>query len=699
MASATGEGPFPQPSVDVGPAETSKRNYDNAGPRSTLCDDSRVATPNSSGSGSPFVQDPGGSRLQQQQNNETGPNEPPKARRVRTGCLTCRERHLKCDETLPRCHNCRKSDRVCRRGMRLNFIDTQMVAPPYDITRPPGTPVTFQDESRYIASEYVGGFERYPPLEPDPPIEREKQTQFDYVGMLGPTTLSKHHLSATGSLLSAFTGPSQSDTPDLIFGSHASQTAFSDQVLAQAPFHPLKPVDQNSTSRSFLSEPEEVLLMQVFVEEIGIWMDSMDPMKHFTTILPFHALEEPMLLRAFMACAARHLFLVNPSYGEPKASYYYDAASRDLLNYLQDPDRDSVLCATTAIILNVYEIMSGQEMHRMTHIAGARALIKECQWDAKSPGLGSACFWLNIGIELMSCLHYNWTLAWDPDTWGVDMDMEHAQPSFAGNEELWTYRVLYICAKIANFRSSIPQFQVLDRSAHDPQLTERFQEWNTYNSWCDQWAKAVPRSMTPLGYIPSWQTSTRSTFPEVWLIKRSSVVARLFYHTARILLAKIHPLESEYSPEMRNIQQIHAHDICGIVAHVKDRGISSISIRCLALAAECLVPREAQQEVLNILDKINRETGWAVETIKAELQETWGWTVPETHPHHSSASFIGDDSSLATSVHALHRPKTSAGVVNPMMATADFSMENHPYQSHYVAPHQHLEHYHHYDTF
>lgn len=47
-----------------------------------------------------------------------------KPKRVRTGCLTCRERHLKCDEGLPNCQNCRKSSRECKRGVRLNFIDT-----------------------------------------------------------------------------------------------------------------------------------------------------------------------------------------------------------------------------------------------------------------------------------------------------------------------------------------------------------------------------------------------------------------------------------------------------------------------------------------------------------------------------------------------------------------------------------------------
>lgn len=54
-----------------------------------------------------------------------------KPRRVRTGCLTCRNRHLKCDEALPTCLNCQKSNRKCERGVRLNFIDLKVEQPPY----------------------------------------------------------------------------------------------------------------------------------------------------------------------------------------------------------------------------------------------------------------------------------------------------------------------------------------------------------------------------------------------------------------------------------------------------------------------------------------------------------------------------------------------------------------------------------------
>jgi hypothetical protein len=54
-----------------------------------------------------------------------------KAKRVRTGCLTCRDRHLKCDEGVPICLNCSKSNRKCSRGIRLSFQEIKVENPPY----------------------------------------------------------------------------------------------------------------------------------------------------------------------------------------------------------------------------------------------------------------------------------------------------------------------------------------------------------------------------------------------------------------------------------------------------------------------------------------------------------------------------------------------------------------------------------------
>ncbi|EGC47479.1 C6 zinc finger domain-containing protein [Histoplasma capsulatum var. duboisii H88] len=550
--------------------------------------------------------------------NISGQTNTQKPKRVRTGCLTCRERHLKCDETLPRCQNCQKSDRLCKRGVRLNFIDTHVAAPPYAAPFAHDWQVNFQDESRQIASEYRGGFERYPRVKKDTPPREPTADLPSY------------------------------DFPDIMGGPSLSHQSIPDAT--------------------------------------------------------------------------------------PLLSHYPESQQPDI-----------ILCATTAVALNVYEIMCENAMQRMNHIAGARALIKECQWDATSIGIGGACFWLNVAMELLSCLHFNWTMAWDPDTWDINMNMSPPENNITGNEELWTHRMVYICAKIANFRSTIPHFRNPDPTAHDMRLNERIQEWNTYKEWCDEWARCVPRSMMPLGYVQPWQTRSKSSFPEVWLIQRTAIVGRLFYHTACCLLAGIHPTETE---NMTAMQQSHAHDICGIVAHVKDRGVASVSIRCLAIAAECLTNRLAQEEVLRIFEKIVKETGWQVDFLRIELMEKWGWRQNDNNDNNNDTINIhnnddddndNDNNSSLPQQHGQQpptvsttpgpsvppsllpssllnpgssnpdtsgrspipsRPRMPQGIVNPLMATADFSYENHPYQSHYVAPHSHNQmEYSHYESY
>lgn len=314
----------------------------------------------------------------------------------------------------------------------------------------------------------------------------------------------------------------------------------------------MTPQSERTGERDYLNTPEEIHYMQVFIEDVAIWMDSLDNQKHFGRIIPYLALKSPMLLNAFFACGVKHLTLVDGgSYKDDKALYYYDTATTQLLRSLQNPERDTEECATTAVVLNVYEIMSERPAARMNHIAGARALIRECNWNAKSTGIGAACFWLNVGMEVLSCLGSNWELAWDPDHWGIDpnelMNMTPDSPgregktsaasesghhttgaaaeelpfflssiAGVGNEEIWVHRILYIVAKVANFRASIPQFQ--EPNPHDEQvrLQGRFQEWQQMKHWCDTWNANCPRSLRPYGYL--FAASTKSAFPNVWYV-------------------------------------------------------------------------------------------------------------------------------------------------------------------------------------
>lgn len=215
-------------------------------------------------------------------------------KRVRTGCLTCRERHLKCDEGTPDCQNCRKSSRACKRGVRLNFIDTQVKTPP--ITPPTQEwNVVFEDESREIASEYRGGLSRYAHLVveqgeiPEPHVE----APYEFPGsMVDAPTLSHQQLPSIQSLppggVEAFSGTSDHYT-DQVRDMHRHSSTNSDSTFSSSTIpappqpsygQPEQTVTPPTETRACLNSPEEVLFMQVFVEEVGLWMDSMDPYKH-----------------------------------------------------------------------------------------------------------------------------------------------------------------------------------------------------------------------------------------------------------------------------------------------------------------------------------------------------------------------------------------------------------------------------------
>ncbi|RYP37049.1 hypothetical protein DL767_003112 [Monosporascus sp. MG133] len=734
---------------------------------------------------------------------------PIKSRRVRTGCLTCRERHLKCDEGTPDCNNCRKSSRECKRGVRLNFIDTTCKDPPSIVSPEGWSVVAFEDESRLIASEYQGGLERYPKIarsvaapskrshvesvlrrqayapenagsrmgvasKPAAAMQTLQSLYYRDAGQTHAELTSDGHYrsrkSSSTSFVEATPGSSNAaeyghiladpftPTRDDI-GRHASHHNYKSSnastaasIAGATPVGPpstfrgdlesngqeigpetgmMTPPNERTGGREYLNSPEELRFMQVFVSEVGIWMDSLDRDKHFSRMIPYHALKCPMLLNALLACGVKHLTL-KEQHSDGKALFYYDTATTQLLRSLQNPDRDTAECAATAVVLNVYEIMSEKPTKRMSHIAGARALIRECGWSARSGGLGAACFWLNVGMELLSCLSFNWQTAWDPDHWGLDIGFL-SSPSLGnnnskgaeceddwagadvGNEELWVHRIFYIVAKIANFRASIPKFQ--EPSPHDEQirLQARYVEWQRLKNMCDSWNSAVPRTMHPFGYVYPSQTRGKRLFPNIWLIKRAAIVGRLYYHMAQCLLAQVNPVSPRDTADMRKAQLHHAHQVCGIVAHTEDRGVASVSIRLLAIVAEVLTDLCERQEVIAILEKVDRETCWRLEGVLSNLKRVWGWEKmgqigpttqfpPRAGGGGSGIRGLGAgpkqvDQLHSTTAAAQTTPPTQtqsqkqpAAVtaprpmrVNPL-SFADFSLPNHPYRNWYEPP-------------
>lgn len=141
-----------------------------------------------------------------------------------------------------------------------------------------------------------------------------------------------------------------------------------------------------------------------------------------------------------------------------------------------------------------------------------------------------------------------------------------------------------------------------------------------------------------------------------------------------------------------------------------------MALRSLAIAAECLVNRREQEEVLHLLDKIRKETGWRVGFMHTELKEAWGWNAEEAfeppqqqpppqpppmgapssgvvHQQSTMQDFQYPAASMPPAPPAPPPVKQMprSGIVNPILRTADFSAPTHPYQNHYVPLSQHVQ--------
>lgn len=166
------------------------------------------------------------------------------------------------------------------------------------------------------------------------------------------------------------------------------------------------------------------------------------------------------------------------------------------------------------------------------------------------------------------------------------------------------------------------------------------------------------------------------------------------------VVAQNNPMFPMPNPEMASLLHDHAHQICGIVAHVKDRGVASIALRSLALAGETLVQRDEQEEVIRIFEKVQKETGWNVTYVMKELRDKWGWISEEQmlRDQMTFNQFAGANANMSTAGQGLQGgqqqqsqqpPKMIGGILNPLLARADFSLPNHPYQAYYQPPRVH----------
>jgi hypothetical protein len=97
-----------------------------------------------------------------------------------------------------------------------------------------------------------------------------------------------------------------------------------------------------------------------------------------------------------------------------------------------------------------------------------------------------------------------------------------------------------------------------------------------------------------------------------------------------------------------------------------------------------LVDREAQEEALQILDKVTHDTGLKTQQTKDKLAEGWGWA---PYPGHQPAPDASMALNPADSGHSFTGPEAQQGTTDPALSFGD-AMANPYLDPHFTSFHE-----------
>ncbi|OGM46873.1 Zn(II)2Cys6 transcription factor [Aspergillus bombycis] len=286
--------------------------------------------------------------------------------RTKTGCLTCRERRVKCDDGKPTCMRCSKSDRICRYAQvadQRHVTGAGAESADYESPRAQpnsrgeraqeqlpsaGTVPCFHQPTCSAPTAYPNGEIETPQNDYLNEANDQRLSSLDPTFSASPLSLSQVSLlnispfewydllardaiSNIQRLNDASTGDPRWKFPEIALSRrqspapecpenhleqsrrHSEQHQLAlehrdDRVEAPLLNHYQVPEPWNTASRIKLSVID-LRFFRYYIEVVGPILDLFDPARHFSNAVPHLALRNRGLLKSILAVGAKHMSL------------------------------------------------------------------------------------------------------------------------------------------------------------------------------------------------------------------------------------------------------------------------------------------------------------------------------------------------------------------------------------------------------
>ncbi|OOQ83938.1 putative C6 transcription factor [Penicillium brasilianum] len=372
--------------------------------------------------------------------------------------------------------------------------------------------------------------------------------------------------------------------------------------------------------RSALSSSRRVEYLKNYVGQVAPWLDMFDSQCTFRVQIPALARTFPALLNAILAISARQMERKEGIQDSFDSIELYQEAIRLLSPLLQMRD-PKVIAA--CVLLCCLEMMSARAQDWRRHLEGCTALFDAFEINGFSSGLLQAVFWCYVRMDLCGALISDGTQSTllRPSKWlAPDCPEEDAAQLFqaAQSPDMHANYAVYLCAKTCELVADRTQF--LELGAQNDCTGDVYQgRWLRLWDDLQQWVEDRPPELLPV------QTTQTKPFPHILFLHWAAISSNQLYHTACILLLNIMPKSIKLRSAPIVSALWHARRICGISLANPHQGCLNNAIQPLWIAGRLFSHVSEHAIIIDIIRKIEAETGWGACWRIRDLELAWGY--------------------------------------------------------------------------
>ncbi|KAH6613011.1 C6 zinc finger domain protein [Boeremia exigua] len=368
-----------------------------------------------------------------------------------------------------------------------------------------------------------------------------------------------------------------------------------------------------------ISQRREKELWVNYLDEVAPWLDMFDNQRHFQHTLPIMAKSAAHLRLAMLALSARQIERKNTNNPYIESLDLYQEAIRLIVQDLHTMDTAVI---ASCVLLCVLEMMSSSPRDWGRHLDGCAILIQTAEINGVVGGMRQALFWCFARMDVWGGFMSENASKIPVNQWleqGETMASTVSQFRASLDFDNYANYAVFLCASVLGVVTRI-HATIGGKQDHRNSYLD---EWKAMFDLLQDWYICRPEKMQPLLSYPAEIGDASRPFPIIVYGNASAINGNILYHASALLMLQSIPKDHKLGKMHRSVLW-HARQICGISTSNDNHGAWINALQPLWIAGKVMSSPLEHRVILDVLLRIERETGWATSWRAENLKDYWG---------------------------------------------------------------------------